>query len=239
MTAADNPVVVTGATRGIGAGCVSALQREGRYVIGIDRAEKSSADEHHRVDLGDASCGELIATAVDDRDVCGLVNNAAFALYEPAESTTALMWDAVLSVNLRSPFLISCALLPSLRRTSGAIVNIASVHASATSIGVSAYAASKGGLVALTRALAVEWAAEGVRVNCVVPGAVDTPMLREGLFRTGADPETLGARHPLRRLGTAADVAGAVAFLLSDAASFITGASLVVDGGALAHLSTE
>jgi NAD(P)-dependent dehydrogenase (short-subunit alcohol dehydrogenase family) len=116
---------------------------------------------------------------------------------------------------------------------------VSSVHAEATSAGIATYAASKGGLLALTRAMALEWAEDGIRANCVLPGAVDTPMLAEGLFRSGSTVQSLGRKHPLGRVGHSSEIAHTIAYLLSDDASFVTGASLRVDGGALARLSTE
>ena len=134
--------------------------------------------------------------------------------------------------------------LPLLRERRGAVVNVASVHAIATSAGLAAYAASKGAVVALTRAAALELAPEGIRVNAVLPGAIDTQMLRDGLSRGGPDIDAgmaaLAERTPLGRIGRPQDVAEAVLFLAdASRSSFITGQTLVVDGGATARLSTE
>jgi NAD(P)-dependent dehydrogenase (short-subunit alcohol dehydrogenase family) len=119
-------------------------------------------------------------------------------------------------------------------------VNVASVHGLATSQSVAAYAASKGGLIALTRAAALELAAEGVRVNAVVPGAIETEALREGFSRRQNAEELLISRTPLGRIGSPRDVAEAILFLAdASRSSFITGQTIVVDGGALAQLSTE
>jgi NAD(P)-dependent dehydrogenase (short-subunit alcohol dehydrogenase family) len=145
-------------------------------------------------------------------------------------------FDRIMAVNLRAPFLVSAALYPALRASSGSIVNVSSVHAVATSAPVSVYAASKGGLASLTRALAVEWGPE-VRVNCVLPGAVDTPMLTEGLARAGRDLESFGAAMPIGRVGRPGEIADAVVFAAIN--HYLTGASLIVDGGATARLSTE
>jgi NAD(P)-dependent dehydrogenase (short-subunit alcohol dehydrogenase family) len=128
----------------------------------------------------------------------------------------------------------------------GAVVNVASVHAIATSVGAAPYAASKAAIVALTRAAALEWAPE-VRVNAVLPGAIDTPMLRQGVQRWAISSDAvepaiveLGARIPLGRIGRPDEVAQAILFLAdSDRSSFITGQTLVADGGALTRLSTE
>jgi NAD(P)-dependent dehydrogenase (short-subunit alcohol dehydrogenase family) len=229
-------IVITGASGGIGSACVDTFQKQGSMVIGIDADTGSQADEHHVIDLSSERCGEEVAQALGGREVEVLVNNAAFAPYSAALDTDTAAWDRTLAVNLRAPFLIAKALYPALRSSHGSVVNVSSVHAVATSPGVAAYAASKGGLLALSRALALEWAPD-VRVNCVLPGAVDTEMLSAGLSRSGLDVTGLGEKHPLRRVGTPAEIAEAVAFLAD--ARFVTGASLVVDGGALSRLSTE
>lgn len=229
-------VVVTGASSGIGAACVQAFQEDGVDVVGVDRALESSADHHLHLDVTKSDCAAELVDWLGDRPVDGLVNNAALGLDLPASETSAADFDRVISVNLRAPFLLSTALRPRLTEREGFVVNVASVHAMATSKMVAAYAASKGGLVALTRALAIEWAPE-IRVNAVLPGAVDTAMLRNGLFRTGSSLDDLAARHPMGRVGVPPDIAKAVLFLANH--PWATGTSLVLDGGALARLSTE
>ena len=137
----------------------------------------------------------------------------------------------VMNTNLTAPFALTQALLPALRAARGCVCNICSVHASLTKAGFSAYAASKGGLLTLTRQLAVELGPSGVRVNAVSPAATDTPMLRAGFAGNEAALRALGAYHPQGRIATPREVAEAVAFLASDAASFVNGACLAVDGG--------
>lgn len=234
--------VVTGAAGGIGSAIVNSLRGDGHWVLGVDRAgTTSAADEHLEVDLGDPAAGIAVSEAVGDRPVRGLVNNAATSTTTPTADLDATEWDRILAVNLRAPFLLAEALVEALAAVRGAVVNVSSVHAFETSVGAVPYAASKGGLNALTRALAVDWSARGlpVRVNAVAPAAIDTPMLRDGISRTGLAMEQLGRRHPLGRVGTPQEVASAVVFLLSDAAAFVHGHVLPVDGGALAQLSTE
>jgi len=237
---AEHPLaIVTGAGGGVGSATVVELKRRGYHVIGVDRAGDSVADEHLMIDVSTPSCGEEVAEVVGGRAVHGLVNNAALAVYTTIEDTPLDVWNEVIDTNLRAAFLMSKAVLPGLRAARGSVINVSSVHAEATSAGIAAYAASKGGLLALTRAMALEWAEDGIRVNCVLPGAVDTPMLAEGLFRSGSTVQSLGRKHPLGRVGHSSEIAHAIAYLLSDDASFVTGASLRVDGGALARLSTE
>lgn len=229
-------MVVTGASGGIGEACVTAFQELGAEVIGVDLTPTSTADHHLQQDLGHPDCGETLLGFLGSRAVDVLVNNAAQAHDKDAVRTTPAQFDRIMNVNLRAPWQLSTSLCPSLRARKGAIVNIASVHALATSAGVSAYAASKGALVALTRALAVEWAPE-VRVNAVLPGAVDTEMLRSGLARSRLTLEELQSRQPLNRIGQPEDVASSVVHAATN--PFMSGSVLVVDGGATARLSTE
>ena len=201
------------------------FQAEGAEVLGLDISDSSSAQDHLQVDLADPDCGRQLLEFCGDREVVGLVNNAGIGLNRAAVDTTLEEFDRVMAVNLRAPFLLATALQPALASAQGFIVNIASVHASATSQEV-----------AMTRALSVEWAPE-IRVNAVAPGAIDTAMLISGLMRTETTLGILGARHPLERVGSPAEVAEAVLFLAVN--QFTTGVVLTVDGGATAHLSTE
>ena len=229
-------VLVTGASSGIGAACVLAFQNMGAEVLGVDQSAESGADDHLALDLTSPACAESVAAFSSGRALDVLVNNAGLSLDKAAIATTAEDFDRVIAANLRAPLLVSSALYPLLARRRGSIVNVSSVHAVATSPSVAAYAASKGGLVSLTRALAIEWAPD-VRVNSVLPGAVDTRMLRSGLDRTGSTLEQLAGRHGLNRVGSPEEIAEAVVFLASS--GFTTGTTLTVDGGATARLSTE
>lgn len=229
-------VVITGASSGIGAACVDVYRAMGVESIGVDLAGQSRADDHLALDLADPSCGSAVAGHVGSRAVDVLVNCAAVGSSLRAVDIEADEFDRVIAVNLRAPFLLASSLYEALRARSGAVINVASVHAQATSSPVSVYAASKGGLVALTRALALEWGPE-VRVNCVLPGAVGTPMLADGLERAGRDLESFGASQAAGRVGHPEEVADAIVFMASN--RYLTGASLIVDGGATARLSTE
>lgn len=228
--------VVTGAARGIGAATCTVLRAEGWEVIGIDALAGDGwiqADCAVPEDLERALC--------DLPRVDGLVNNAALQHSKSLLETTVEEWDAMLAANLRASFVTTKLCADRLAAVSGAIVNVASVHAEATSENVAPYAASKAGLLGLTRAAAIELA-PNVRVNAVVPGAIDTPALRDGFARrVDADPEgSLLARTPLGRIGAPDDIAQAIAFLLDGRRSrFVTGEALVVDGGVLARLASE
>lgn len=230
-------VVVTGAAGGIGAATCDLLQGYGWEVIPIDRLpiDRPLALQ---VDIADAEAVTNALSALPRVDA--LVNNAAVQLYKSLLDTTVEEWDMIAAVNIRGAFVCLKAVHNQLAAARGSVVNVASVHANATSHSIAAYAATKGGLSAFTRAAAIEMAPLGVRVNVVLPGAVDTPALRDGFSRKADAEQTLVDRTPLRRIGHPRDVAQAIAFLIDrDRSAFITGQDLAVDGGALARLSTE
>jgi len=251
-------MVVTGAAGGIGRAIVQRFVAAGWQAIGWDKAPRPAdfprAARYQQVDLAEPAAIARAAAAVraDFPKLHALINNAALQIAKPLLETTVEEWDAVHAVNLRAAFLVSKALFPALQAAAqagegAAVVHVASVHALATSANIAAYAASKGGLLALTRAMAIEWAPFGIRVNAVLPGAVDTPMLRAGLARghlQGAAVEAqlaeLARRTVNGRIGKPAEIAAAVYFLADESqSSFMTGQPLVVDGGATARLSTE
>lgn len=229
--------VVTGAAGGIGVAICDVLEAHGWGVIGIDR-EPVSRPGSLVLDLAEPAA--ITAALAGVPQVDGLVNNAALQLSKPFAQTSVEEWDAVLAVNLRAPFLCLRSLVSRLIESRGAVVNVTSVHATATSPGMAAYAASKGGLSAFTRAAALELAPHGVRVNAIAPGAVDTAALHAGLDDRGSAKRVLVERTPMARVGRAEEIAAGVAFLLDGQRSgFMTGECITIDGGALARLSTE
>jgi NAD(P)-dependent dehydrogenase (short-subunit alcohol dehydrogenase family) len=235
--------LVTGSSGGIGSAIVNRFLENGWDVIGIDRsAGRGDRYAFIKADLANLSdvarATKAVRTRTSRLDV--IVNNAAEQTVKPLHKTTPAEWDRMMAANVRPAYLLMAQLHELLRSVQGAIVNVASVHATATSPGMAAYVASKGALVALTRAMALEFASWGIRVNAVLPGAIDTPMLAEGLKRSRSTLKSLAARHPLGRVGIPQDVAEAIYFLAdADRSSFITGQTLTVDGGATARLSTE
>ncbi len=246
-------VLITGAAGGIGRATVANFAKKGWRVIGVDRAEFGEGFPGEGIFVqSDIALAEDLKTIFDkassytDGLDC-LVNNAATQIAKPLIETSVEEWDAVMASNLRSVFLASKLAHPLLVKRGGAIVNVSSVHAIQTSANIAAYAASKGGMLALTRAMAIEFAPDNIRVNAVLPGAVDTPMLRAGLNRGhvghGDMQERLDnlARTTVNgRVGTPDEIAQAIYFLADgEQSSFMTGQALVVDGGATARLSTE
>ena len=212
------------------------LQEEGLEVQGIKADVTSSTDMKRLVNFAAETYGGV--------DV--LVNAAGVQRYGTVVDTEEEVWDEVLDVNLKGIYLASkYAILQMRERGGGAIVNLSSVQAFASQKGVAAYTTSKGGINALTRAMALDHAEENIRVNAVCPASVDTPMLRwaANLFRGDKSVEDTvaewGKMHPLGRVATVEEVAEVIAFLASEKASFVTGGEYKVDGGMLAALGVH
>lgn len=229
--------VVTGAAQGIGLATRQVLEGDGWEVIPLDREPIDDPRALH-VDLADA---DAIMDALSELPrVDGLVNNAALQLNKPLLETSVEEWDAIAAVNVRAAFLCMKALHRQLSEAKGAVVNISSVHAHATSPSIAAYATSKGAISALTRAAALELAPLGIRLNAVLPGAIDTSALTSGFSRQPDAERNLIERTPLKRIGAPHEIGHMVSFLLDgERSGFATGQEFIVDGGALARLSTE
>jgi len=247
-------VVITGVAGGIGHATARHFHDKGWLVVGVDRqdfGEDFFTDGLFvRADIAEPASMQEIFQKISSFTPAldAIVNNAALQVAKPLVDTSVEEWDAVISSNLRSVFLAVKLGHPLLKKAGGgAIVNVSSVHAVATSANIAAYAASKGGLLALTRAMAIEFAPDNIRVNAILPGAVDTPMLRAGMQRGhlgGATIEDrlaeLARKTVIGRVGKPSEIAHAIYFLSdNEESSFMTGQALVVDGGATTRLSTE
>jgi NAD(P)-dependent dehydrogenase (short-subunit alcohol dehydrogenase family) len=242
-------MLITGAAGGIGRATVSLFAECGWRVIGVDRAAYGAPFPAGGLFVqADISQPEQLDTIFAQAHAFSpsldvLVNNAAYQIIKPILETSAAEWDAVMASNLRSVFISAKLAHPLFMAAGGgAIVNVSSVHAVATSANIAAYAASKGGMLALTRAMAVEFAPDNIRVNAILPGAVDTPMLRDHMQDGDVQTrlENLARRTVNGRIGQPQEIARAIYFLAdNNQSSFMTGQALVVDGGATARLSTE
>ncbi len=244
--------LITGAAGGIGRATVQVFAGAGWRVFAVDREPAKDFPAgvgFHQTDVSQPRQVESLFDWLGSQTpgLDALVNNAAVQICKPIIETSPDEWDAVMASNLRSIFLTARYGHPFLKAARGSIVNVSSVHAVATSVDIAAYAASKGGSLALTRAMALELAGDGIRVNAVLPGAVDTPMLRAGLRRGDAAGEymdsrleSLARKTALGRVGQPEEIARAILFLAdTEQSSFVTGQSLIVDGGATTRLSTE
>ncbi|WP_030621966.1 SDR family NAD(P)-dependent oxidoreductase [Streptomyces fulvoviolaceus] len=242
MSLQGKVAVVTGGARGIGQGVATVLAAKGAAVavwdLNIEGAEKTVAEIQEAGGTaiavgGDAADAAAVAasaarTRAELGPVAILVNNAGITAYEPFTSITEASWDRMIGINLKGPFLVTQELVPDMLDAGwGRIVNISSSSAQTGAPAMAHYAASKGGVIGLTRALAVEYIEKGITVNHVPPGFIDTPLVRQG----PVDVEAVAAMMPMKRAGTPEDVAHAVAYLASEEAGYVTGQTFSVNGG--------
>jgi NAD(P)-dependent dehydrogenase (short-subunit alcohol dehydrogenase family) len=233
---AGRRALVTGAGSGIGEAVARGLHAEGAEVVLADAvgervegvaAELGERAEPRALDVRDEAA---VAAAVEGLDV--LANIAGVGSTTNAPDTPVEVWDDVFAVNARGTFLCCKHAIPSMiERGGGAIVNMASVAGLVGLPNRAAYCASKGAVISLTRALAIDHVRDGIRVNAVCPGTVDSPWVRRLVEDVGESLDALRARQPMGRLGTTDEIAQAVLYLASDAAAFVTGSALVIDGG--------
>lgn len=246
MQLENKVALITGAAGGIGAGIAERFSQAGAAVVIFDVNAERARQMEEKVRRtgralairGDVSSEDDVRRAVERTlsefgalDV--LINNAGIEVAGPLVEMSSSAWDRQLGVNLKGAFLCAKHAIPHMRGRGGAIVNISSVHAFVSYEGNAAYDASKAGMIGLTRALALEHGRDGIRVNAICPGYIDTPMMDEWLG-SQPDPEATLRQvlsiHPIGRMGTPGDIAEAALFLASDSASFISGTYLVVDG---------
>ena len=252
MRLAGKTAIITGAGKGIGRAAACLFAEEGASIVVADIDSGAARDAVAQVreaggeamytvgDVGVASDAErMVAVGLEAfGKVDILINNAAVMAHGSVHEISEEAWDHVLRVDLKSVFLMSRCVLPHmLERGSGAIVNVSSGAGMAGWYNQAAYDAAKGGVVNLTRQMALDYAARGVRVNCLVPAIIDTDQLRGAVAQRPnpeAEIERLRAQVPLGRMGTAREIAYGALFLASDEASYSVGAALVLDGGYLA-----
>ncbi|HEU0205730.1 MAG TPA: glucose 1-dehydrogenase [Pseudolysinimonas sp.] len=257
---AGKAALVTGGSQGIGQGIALTLARHGASVVVHGLTSDFVEDTVRMIrDAGGRAVG--IAGAIQEEETSRaavelalaeygrldiLVTAAGIQRFGDVVSTTPAVWDEVFDVNVRGVYFAAHHALPAIRQVGGSVTMISSVQGVANENQVAAYAASKGALNALTRGMAIDEGAFGVRVNAVLPGSVDTPMLRRSASQAsdgtqeGEDAvvRLWGTSHPLGRVGTPAEVGEVVSFLASSAAGFVTGAEIRVDGGLLTRIAT-
>jgi NAD(P)-dependent dehydrogenase (short-subunit alcohol dehydrogenase family) len=240
--------IVTGAASGIGRATAHRLAGEGAHVVAVDvnaelLSELSTEAEERTGSIvtlvGDVGSEDgvraLVAEAVDRLGKLDVVANVAGVLtFGHTHEVTMDDWNRLIAINLTGTFLMCRESIPHLLATRGNIVNLASTAAHKGQPWATAYVASKGGVLALTRALAVEYAAQGIRANSISPGAIDTPITQAFHLPEGADIKLLGRVTPLGPFGTPEGIAAAIAYVASDEASHMNGADILIDGATLA-----
>ena len=237
----DKVALVTGASSGMGLATARHLRDRGAMVFTAQR-RPAEGFPHISADLEDPAAPEQIVAALGEAagrlDI--LINNAGIMREGTVEETSVEDWHAQIAVNLTAPFLLIRAAMPLLRVRGGAIVNVGSIEGLGNNPRHPAYGASKAGLHGLTRAVAVDHGPHGVRCNAVAPGWIDTP-LNDDFIASLESPETfraqIGGLHPVGRTGRPEDVAELICWLASDAAAFVTGQVMTIDGGRMTKLS--
>lgn len=248
MKLKNKVAIVTGSSKGIGEGIARVFVREGAKVVVTCRTEEAGKKiTEELLDAGgtaifiktDVTSSQAIQLMIDKviqtfgrLDI--LVNNAGYHISKNVQETSEEEWEFIINTNLRSTFLCSKYALPHLRKVKGTIINISSMVGLVGQPNAGAYSATKGGQIAMTRNMAIDFAPDGVRVNVICPGWIQTPLV-EDWFNQQKDPEAarkyIFGQHPLGRIGTIEECGQAAAFLASDETSFMTGSIITLDGG--------
>lgn len=247
MKLKDKVAIITGAAKGIGKGCATVFADEGAKVVIVDIDEKSGEQTEKEIiqrngiakfiktDLRSSNDVQAMITSVISTygQIDIMFNNAGYHISKNVEVTSEEEWDYIINTNLKSVFLCCKYSIPHLRKTKGCIINMSSMVGLIGQSNAGAYSATKGGIVAMTKGMALDFAKDDIRVNCICPGWVHTPLV-EDWFGQQKDPEKARAYiysvHPLNRIASSEEVGKAAAFLASSEASFITGVALPVDG---------
>lgn len=245
MKLKNKVAIVTGGAKGIGAGITRAFVKEGAFVVVADIDEKAGAKIVTELGGDQTACAKtnvavspevqrLIETTVQSRGRLDIVvNNAGYHISKNVEQTSEQEWERIINTNLKSTFLCSKYAIPHLRTTKGCIINISSMVGLVGQSNAGAYSASKGGQIAMTKGMALDFARDGIRVNAICPGWVQTPLV-EDWFNQQKDPEAarryIYSVHPLGRIAGLEEIGRAAVFLASNDASFITGVALPVEG---------
>lgn len=241
----DKVAIVSGGASGIGEATAAEFASRGATVVILDRIRPSTGTSNARFISCDVSSSRELESAVaqvskEFRNVAFLVNSAGIQRYGTGVTTSEETWDEVMAINVKAMFLSFRTFFPLMKKTGASVVNVSSVQAVGALPNSVAYVTSKHAIAGLTRALAIDHAQDNIRVNCVCPGAVDTPMFRssvqnkEGL---GSLLQEIGELHALGRIARPEEIAKVIAFLCSDDASFITGGVYLVDGGMTALIA--
>lgn len=248
MRLKDKVAIVTGSKQGIGAGIAGVFSQEGASVVvadieedgGLKKADELGAAENKAIfvkaDVSDSrSVQNMIDTTIETfgkLDI--LVNNAGYHISKNIEDTSEGEWEFIINTNLRSTFLCSKYAIPHLRKTKGSIINISSMVGLVGQPNAGAYSATKGGQIAMSKGMAIDFAPDGIRINVICPGWIQTPLV-EDWFGQQSDPDAsrkyIYGIHPLGRIGTPEECGKAALFLACDDSSFVTGTTIALDGG--------
>lgn len=244
----DKVAIVTGGASGIGQGIAYEAASKGGWVVVVDINDVDGMKTCDRI-IENGGTAKYIHTDVTSRisiekmmeeaeqfgPIKYLANSAGLQTYGTVETTSEDTWDQTMDVNLKSMYLVSQQVIPQIRKNDGGgIVNISSLQGFRCQKNVLAYATSKGAAIALTRSMGVDYAEQGISVNCICPGSVDTPMLRFGAEQHGNADQVIkewGSHHPIGRIGTPEEIAKTAMFLWSPDSNFMVGQPVVVDGG--------